>query len=396
MRRTRHSSRARQSGDADTLIKLAKRLSESGSRMEDRLWERRLAELLNDRLARRDDDPIDAALDELAAGQQAAYDDLADLAEACAESRSLDIDGQPWEALLVMVPLLAWSRYELPATRLAPHVLQAVQAQFMGHLAARQARVAFADHLYSIDQLPEALSDVRRSLDALTGALASGVLAIDPRKLREPVGMLADTRYLLAVVTAPAGSALFHWQEVGVDPDAKLGAIAAFIEQAGAALQPAMTGCRYRVLAPQAFHSALREADRELRSFSAEAAVAFMRLAFDVAPAEIVAAAGVFEDARTPQVGAEIRVGLARVSDEDGVIEGVVWPLLGDDEEMALDEVEKTLRALGVARITLHDHRFPLEFCDDCGAPMFPTSAGNVVHAEPPEDVEERPAAPLH
>lgn len=395
MRRTRHSSRARQSGDADTLIKLAKRLSESGSRIEDRLWERRLAELLNDRLARRDDDPIDAALDELAGSQQAAYDDLADLAEACAESRSVELDSQPWDALLVIVPLLAWSRYELPATRLAPHVLQAVQAQFSGHLAARQARVAFADHLYTIDQLPEALSDVRRSLDALTGALASGVLAIDPRKLREPVAMLADTRYLLAAVAAPAGSALFHWQEVGVDPDGKLGALAAFIEQASAALQPAMTGCRYRVLPPQAFHSALRDADRELRGFSLEAAVAYMRLAFEVAPAEIVAAAGLFEDARG-QMGAEIRVGLARTVDEDGVIEGVVWPLLGDDEEQALEEVERTLKALAVPRVTLHSHRFPLEFCDDCGAPMFPTSAGNVVHAEPPEDIEERPAAPLH
>lgn len=395
MRRTRHSSRARQSGDADTLIKLAKRLSESGSRIEDRLWERRLAELLNDRLARRDDEPIDAALDELAGSQQAAYDDLADLAEACAESRSVDIEGQPWDTLLVIVPLLAWSRYELPATRLAPHVLQAVRNQFCGHIASRQARVAFADHLYTIDQLPEALSDVRRSLDALNGALDSGVLSIDQRKLREPVAMLADTRYLLAAVAAPAGSALFHWQEVGVDPDGKLGALAAFIEQASAALQPAMTGCRYRVLAPQAFHSALREADRELRGFSLEAAVAYMRLAFEVAPTEIVAAAGLFEDARG-QMGAEIRVGLARTVDEDGVIEGVVWPLLGDDEEAALEEVERALKALNVPRVTLHSHRFPLEFCDDCGAPMFPTSAGNVVHAEPPEDIEERPAAPLH
>jgi hypothetical protein len=395
MRRTRHSSRARQSGDADTLIKLAKRLSESGSRIEDRLWERRLAELLNDRLARRDDEPIDSALDELAGSQQAAYDDLADLAEACAECRTVELDGQSWDTLLVIVPLLAWSRYELPATRLAAHVLQAVQTQFTGHVAARQARVAFADHLYTIDQLPEALSDVRRSLDALTGALASGKLAIDPRKLREPVAMLADTRYLLAVVAAPSGSALFHWQEVGVDPDAKLAALAAFVEQAGAGLQPAMTGCRYRVLPPQAFHSGLREADRELRGFSIEAAVAYMRLAFEVSPAEIVAAAGLFEDARG-QMGAEIRVGLARTADEDGVIEGVVWPLLGDDEEQALEEIERALKALGVARVTLHTHRFPLEFCDDCGAPMFPTSAGNVVHAEPPEDIEERPAAPLH
>ncbi|MDQ3188852.1 MAG: hypothetical protein M3Q28_08125 [Pseudomonadota bacterium] len=27
---------------------------------------------------------------------------------------------------------------------------------------------------------------------------------------------------------------------------------------------------------------------------------------------------------------------------------------------------------------------------------MFPNAAGHVVHAEPPEEAEDRPAAPLH
>jgi hypothetical protein len=39
---------------------------------------------------------------------------------------------------------------------------------------------------------------------------------------------------------------------------------------------------------------------------------------------------------------------------------------------------------------------FPLEYCDDCGAPMFPNAAGHVVHTEPPEEAEDRPATPLH
>ena len=45
MRRTRASTRARQSVDADTLVKMARRLSESGSRLEDQLWQRRLIEV---------------------------------------------------------------------------------------------------------------------------------------------------------------------------------------------------------------------------------------------------------------------------------------------------------------------------------------------------------------
>jgi hypothetical protein len=31
------------------------------------------------------------------------------------------------------------------------------------------------------------------------------------------------------------------------------------------------------------------------------------------------------------------------------------------------------------------DHHFPMEFCDDCGAPMYPNPEGELVHAEMPE-----------
>jgi hypothetical protein len=396
MRRNRASTRARQSVDAETLVKMARRLSESGSRLEDQLWQRRLIETINDRLARRSDDAIESALDDLARTSQRAYDDLADLAESCAESTQVQFDGKAHDVLLLAMPLLAWSRYKLPATTLSSSVLDNLRTQLSGHLVARPARVAVADYLFAIDQLPEAFSDVRRLTEQLGDAAAESiVLHVDPKKLREPVGMLADTRYLVAAIAAPAGGPLFHWQELGVDPDAKIAALSAFREQAAAVLQPVLTGCRFRVLSPTAFHSALRFADRELRQFSLEAAVSYLKLAYDFAPQALSAASGLFED---PQgnAGAEVRIGLAKAADDDEVVEGVVWPLLGDDEETTLEEVEKALQALGVNRAVMHTHRFPLEFCDDCGAPLFPNAAGHVVHAEPPEEAEDRPATPLH
>ena len=396
MRRTRAGTRARQSADASTLVKMARRLSESGSRIEDQLWQRRLIELINERLARRNDDAIEAALDELASSSQRAYDDLADMAESCAESTLVDIDTRPHDVLLLTLPLLAWSRYRLPATTLSAGVVENLTAQLSGHLLARDTRVAIADHLYSIDQLPEAFSDVRRLTEQLGDAAVERVaLHVDPKKLREPIAMLADTRYVLAAVAAPAGGPLFHWQELGVDPDAKIGALSAFREQAASVLQPILTGCRYRVLSPTAFHSALRFADRELREFSLEAAIAYLKLAYDFAPSMLAAAAGLFEDPQGNS-GGEVRIGLAKATDDDAVIEGVVWPLLGDDEDQTMEDVEKALRALGISRVVMHTHRFPLEFCDDCGAPMFPNAAGHVVHAEPPDEAEDRPATPLH
>jgi hypothetical protein len=149
------------------------------------------------------------------------------------------------------------------------------------------------------------------------------------------------------------------------------------------------------VLSPNAFHAALRYADRELREFSLEAAVSYLKLAYDFTPGALTAAFGVFEDP-SGSSGGEVRIGLAKASSDDDVIEGVVWPLLGDDEEQTMEDVDKALKALNLNRVVAHAHRFPLEFCDDCGAPMFPNAAGHVVHAEPPEEAEDRPAAPLH
>jgi hypothetical protein len=393
MRRTRYISRARHSADAETLAKLARRLSESGSRIEDLLWERRLVELVNDRLTRGFADAIEAALDDLSRTNARAYDDLADLAESCAESASIEIDSKPHDALLIAVPLLAWSRYRLPATTLSSALVDNVAVQITGHLAARGTRLAVADYLYSIDQLPESLGEVHDAAHALFAAAAQGKrMKIDAKSLREPVAMLADTRYLLAALIAPQGQALYHWQETGVDPDSKVGAVTTFCEQMGGVLQPLMMGCRYRVLPPNAFHAALRNADRDLREFSVEAAASYLKLAYDIGPSQLQATVAAFEDRRVE----EIRIGISKSTDEDAVIEGVVWPLLGDDEEKAQEEIEVALRQHGITRINAHAQRFPLEYCDDCGAPLFPNAAGHAVHAEPPEEADEQPAAPLH
>jgi hypothetical protein len=396
MRRSRYISRARHHADADTLAKLARRMSESGSRIEDHLWERRLVELINDRLARGFEEVIDAALDELSTSNPRAYDDLADLAESCAESSTIEIDGKAHDGLLIALPVLAWSRYKLPAVTLAASVVDNIAVQIGAHLAARGARCAVADALYSIDQLPESFGEVRDAAEALFGAAAQdGRLKVDPKTLREPVAMLADSRYVLAAIVVPQGAPLYHWQQTGVDPDSKTVAMEAFCEQFAAVLTPVMTGCRFRALAPNAFHAALRFGDRELREFSLEAAVSFLKLSYDLAPSSLQATVAAYEEKRD-QPTTEMRIGISRAADDDVVIEGVVWPLLGDEEERSVEEIETALKRLGIQKIVAHAHRFPLEYCDDCGAPVFPNPSGHSVHTEPPEGGSEQPASPLH
>ena len=60
-------------------------------------------------------------------------------------------------------------------------------------------------------------------------------------------------------------------------------------------------------------------------------------------------------------------------------------------EAEALDrKAETALREAGVGSVIMLDQRFPLEFCDDCGAPLYPSPEGEVAHAEMPEDQAEQ------
>ena len=65
----------------------------------------------------------------------------------------------------------------------------------------------------------------------------------------------------------------------------------------------------------------------------------------------------------------EYRIGFS-LRGQDTVVHGVVWPLLGAEDEAAdvPAEIEAVLRECGVGDVRFLDHRFPLEYCDDCGA----------------------------
>ncbi|MBX3687430.1 MAG: DUF2863 family protein, partial [Rhodocyclaceae bacterium] len=59
-------------------------------------------------------------------------------------------------------------------------------------------------------------------------------------------------------------------------------------------------------------------------------------------------------------------------------------------------QIETVLRDSGVSDITVLDHRYPLEYCEDCGAPYYPSPEGEVVHAELPEDQADQAPRHLH
>ncbi|MDP5008510.1 MAG: DUF2863 family protein, partial [Glaciimonas sp.] len=84
------------------------------------------------------------------------------------------------------------------------------------------------------------------------------------------------------------------------------------------------------------------------------------------------------------------------------VVYGVVWPLYGEEEadeeitdasaseeneaQTPLEQIYALLRENGISHIQCHNELFTMEFCDDCGTPLYADVDGELVHPEMPED----------
>ena len=381
MKRTRFGSRDRLSRDAAELQRLAIGLSESGGKLEDSFWENQLAELADDLLKDGAEDDINTALDRLFEANPRAHDELADMVEARAETGRLEANGQEFDIQLFSAPILAWSRFSIPANTLPAATLQALATHLGAHVFGADARVALADYLFSPDQLPRSFCDTWQLTQALGQATLSGQnLVVDTSAMAETNRFLSDVRYLVGSILVPRGKPLFRWNEKDGN---KENALKEWIKQGSPNLEPLLTGCAWQPLLPDAYHAGCRNADRLSRPYSLKASVDFLQTTLGLMPADIRAVVGPCYDRRME----EYRVGLGP-KDSDETYHGIVWPLLGAEDEAtdAAGEIEAMLREAGVKEVLFLDHHFPMEFCDDCGAPLFPNAEAELVHAEMPEE----------
>ncbi len=391
MKRTRFSSRNRISADATELARLAAGIAESGGKLEDAFWESRLAEVVDSLLQNGAEDDLNAALDRLFDTNPVAHDELADMVEARAESTRIAVAGQEFDVLLVNAPVLAWSRYSIPAGSIPKSTLAALAVQLGAHVFAADARVALVDYLFSPDQLPRSFVDTRNLTRELgEAALAGQHLKLDTDNLEETNRFLSDVRYLVGAVVVPKGAPIFRWNEKDGSRD---GALKEWIKQGAPNLEPLLTGCAYQPLLADAYHAACRNADKASRPYSLRASVAFLQATQGVTAEQLRAVIGPFHDRRLE----EYRIGFGP-RDREATWHGVVWPLLGSEDENtdAVGEIEGVLRECGMKEISFLDHPFPFEFCDDCGMPLYPNAEGEVVHPEMPEQGHDAPSQTLH
>lgn len=389
MKRSRFARRSGLSRDAESLLRLATGLAESGSRAEDRFWENQLTEVIDRLLEENEEAAFNDALDHLLSSNPRAYDELADYIESRAET-ALRSD-KKHDILLIAAPLLSWSRFRIPSTSIAPAGVANLRVHLQAHILADDVKLAVADFLFSPDQLPAGYCATAQFADALgQAALEQRDLHIDPAMLAETNQFLSDTRYLLAAVAVPRGEALFRWQQPGCSREL---ALEQWRAQGGACVAPMLPGCALEVVLPETYFAASREADRDSRPYSVRASVAFLGTTLETPASSLRAVVAPFHDQQLE----EYRIGFAQRG-KDAVVHGVVWPLLGAEDENAdvVGQIETVLRDSGVSDITVLDHRYPLEYCDDCGAPYYPSPEGEVVHAELPEDQADQAPRHLH
>ncbi len=387
MKRSRFARRGALNREAEQLARLAAGLAVSSSRIEDAFWEDRLAAAVDRQLRTGNEETLNLALDHLFGANGRAYDALADLIESRAESGVLGTGGGEFDVALFAAPLLAWSRFTIPSGSLTAGTLAVARTQLQAHVLASGAKFALADFLFSPDQLPRGFVETYRLANQLAKAASEGRDAhIDPRQLPETTRFISDTRYLIGAVATPRGQALFRWQE---EDGSREQAATQWAAQGGAALQPLFTGCALEPLLPDAFHAACRNADQGLRIYALRAAVAFLQTVLNVRPQQLRAVVAPFHEERLE----EYRIGFTQ-ADASQVVHGVVWPLLGAEDETSdcVNQIEAVLEEAGVGSVITLEHRFPLEFCDDCGMPMYPTPEGETSHAELPEDLPQAPA----
>jgi hypothetical protein len=219
---------------------------------------------------------------------------------------------------------------------------------------------------------------------------------MNPRQFAETGRFLSDTRYILGAIAVPQGKPMFQWQETGGMSKVNNGTsgvqslkqeiLLSWKTQCGEALRTLFQGCALELLLPDGFFSAWRMADRLARPYSMHATIDFLQSTLNIQVNDLRAVVAPFHD----QLLEEYRVSFT-FRDSNEVLYGIVWALVGEEDENSdtVTQIESTLQKYNITQITQLDNRFPLEYCEECGAPMFPNPEGEIVHAEFPEEGEK-------
>jgi len=375
------------------LARLAANLAASGSYKEDIFWEKQLGIKIEEQLRTSSDQNLEEALKLLYATDSAGYGEFIYAIEAAIECSTLSYEGCIYDVLMFAAPVLASSRFSIPSGPIPEPTLNTFRAQFQTLLLFENTEFSLANYLFSPDQLPRGYQLTHKLAKKLcTAALSGENLHMNPQQFSETASFLSDTRYILGAIAVRQGEPMFRWQETDITSQmnngetdvesSKQGIFLRWKIECNKALRSLFQGCSLDSVLPDGFFSAWRMADRLARPYSMHATVNFLQSSLNIPVTDLRAVIAPFHG----QSLEEYRVSFTYI-DSDEVLYGIVWALVGEEDENSdtITQIETTLQECGLTRITPLDSHFPLESCEECGAPLFPNPEGEIVHAEFPE-----------
>lgn len=398
--------------DSQRLIFLSMEIARTASRLESLFWENQHSKVVLKLLEAKKQDRLDDAIEYLYQADPDAYSILLEAIEAHSESCIIQHEGVDHDVLLVVAPIMAWTRFVIPSGPLSS-VLHANLVSLLSECVfAENAHFLLASELYAIDQLPQSHAEVFTLMKGMTASLSGNSLTA-LFKPQETTPFLADVRYLVMAVRVPASQPLFRWQTISwVSEHGNLRekCLENWKKKVLPLLSNMMPGCVLDLILPDAFFDACRKADQQIRPASIHAAVNYLVQAMDVSITDLRAVIGGFVETSQQDGVTEYRIGFT-LRDNPQILYGVVWPVYGaemqqtlkrgfpsrdrgvteKEKESPLDQILTLLDASGIQCEKLHLERFPMEFCDECGVPLFADINAELVHAELPESARQEP-----
>ncbi len=387
--RTRKKTVARLSGEAARLVALARGLNISTNRTEDRYWENALEAKLHRLLEANNQATIENALDHLSDANAGAFDVLVELLEAQTESIQLDYQDQSWQVLLISIPLIAYSKFTIPCGVINGETIHTIAEHLRTQVLAKEVRLTMLGQLFSIDQLPKRFGELRQWTRKLGEAAISGEAAkLKLEHLPETIQIAADSRFIVGAIAAPMGAPLFRWQELERETHSgRISCYERWVQQTRACFAALMQGCVFECLLPDAYFANGRESDRLVRPYAIRGAVATLEVSLKISAERLSAVVAGFGEERV----VEYRIAFLHPTDQS-VLYGVVWPILEFAEDIAasstLEHIMATLKEVNIQHVELPKTLYAMEYCEDCGAPLFADAQGEVVHPEMPEEVD--------
>ncbi len=363
------------SREAARLVRLATAITESGSQIERDTWQPQAVTLITGLFQKKMNETLEQALDALWVDNPAACDVLALMIESHAETLT---ESKDHNAVLLVVPILAWSRYTIPSGRIKSQRLGELRGHLRQQILASDVKLALCDVMYSPDQLPRGFIETRALLQQLAAAAQTeDDLQVDVNTLAQAGEYVADVRYIFAAVLVNKGAPIFRWQQTDITANEVLQAWELHTRTWFSQLLP---GCHVSPLLPNAFFSAWRKLEQEARPFSLRAAISYLCETLAISPAELRAVVAPCYD----QTLEEYRIGFSLLNKQN-ILHGVVWPLVDNEQEDTdiLTQIEQEL--VGLGKVTVLSNSLPLEYCDDCGTPLFPNAEGELQHPELPD-----------